>query len=246
MEMEYSVENEIIEDIGFVDENNIYNSTTNNPTNIVDKLSKRTLTSSSRNGEIKTLKPVTITPQLQQKKKISYDDLLSNMGMTLVNGKLELYNISKLPPPYQPPNNPKYRNVNDYTYQQNRMSQQSRPMQQQQQLQQQQFQQQQLQQQQLQQQQLQQQQLQQQQLQQQQLQQQQFQQQQFQQQEQEQPMTKQQYKKYLALEYLKNQEARNRIGQIKSKKLLFPTTGPGSVSINSSNMNRFFSFNTSR
>ena len=211
MEMEYSVENEIIEDIGFVDENNIYNSTTNNPTNIVDKLSKRTLTSSSRNGEIKTLKPVTITPQLQQKKKISYDDLLSNMGMTLVNGKLELYNISKLPPPYQPPNNPKYRNVNDYTYQQNRMSQQSRPMQQQQQLQQQQFQQ-----------------------------------QQFQQQEQEQPMTKQQYKKYLALEYLKNQEARNRIGQIKSKKLLFPTTGPGSVSINSSNMNRFFSFNTSR
>ena len=98
-----------IEDIGFIDENNIFNPTIVEPPPL------------SRTGIIKTLKPISTQPQVSQKKKnkISYDDLLSNMGMSLVNGKLELYNKSKLAPSYEEPNNPRYRNANDYRYHQN-------------------------------------------------------------------------------------------------------------------------------
>jgi hypothetical protein len=117
-------------------------------------------------------------PLQKKKKQISYDDLLSNMGMTLVNGKLEFntklqqQNVSPHPPIYQ--QHPQY--------------------------------------------------------------------QQQQQQQNRQPMTKQQYKKYLALEYLKQQHERNRIGEIKSKKLLFSNPNTiSNININkNSPMNRLF------
>jgi hypothetical protein len=53
------------------------------------------------------------------KKKISYDDLLSSMGMKIVNGKLELYNKNLIGRP-PPPTRPTPKNYEDYRYQQNR------------------------------------------------------------------------------------------------------------------------------
>ena len=138
---------------------------------------------------IKTLNVNTTPVQAPIKKKLNYDDLLSNMGMTLVNGRLELYNKSK-PYPVNPPP-PVYRNVAEYQYQQNRSQPQQQPNRMQPQ------------------------------------------------QQQSHPMTKQQYRKYLQQEYLKNQHERNRIGQIKSKKLMFsnPETAHN---IHIQNTNRFF------
>ena len=154
----------------------------------------------SKNSIIKTLKPNTnLQPNInihnsqKQKKKISYDDLLSNMGMTLVNGKLELYNISKIQSTnsayQQQPKKQQYRNVADYKYHQN----QQQP-----------------------------------------------------QQPQQQQITKQQYKKMIAIEYIKNQQERNRINQIKSKKLLFSNPDTIYKIQTTHNINRFFSFATTR
>jgi hypothetical protein len=55
-------------------------------------------------------------------------------------------------------------------------------------------------------------------------------------------MTEQQYKKHLQLEYLKNQYERQRVNQIKSKKILF--TNPNAlVNIKSyNNLNKMFQF----
>ena len=55
-------------------------------------------------------------------------------------------------------------------------------------------------------------------------------------------MTEQQYKKHLQLEYLKNQYERQRVNQIKSKKILF--TNPNTlVNIKSyNNLNKMFQF----
>jgi hypothetical protein len=53
------------------------------------------------------------------KKKISYDDLLSSMGMKIVNGKLELYNKNLIGRP-PPPTRPTPKNYEDYRYQQNK------------------------------------------------------------------------------------------------------------------------------
>ena len=131
--------------------------------------------------KIQTLPPPkqSSIPPLQKKKRVSYDDLLSNMGMKLINGKLELYNT-----------NTQLQQQNTTTYQPS-FQEQQHPLQQP---------------------------------------------------YSRQPMTKQQYKKYLALEYLKQQHERNRIGQIKSKKLMF--SNPNTISnihINqNSPMNRLF------
>ena len=110
----------MVEDIGYVDENNIFHK------NIIQ--------------------PPNNTPQ--QRKKISYDDLLTNMGIQLVNGKLELYNKNLIGQNSYPSKNP-YKNANDYHYKMNRMNRinqnnitQREPFQQQQQYQQQQYQQQ--------------------------------------------------------------------------------------------------------
>jgi len=82
----------MIEDIGYVDENNIFHK------NIIQ--------------------PV----QPPQRKKISYDDLLSNMGIKLINGKLELYNKNLMGQNSYPSKNP-YKNANDYYYKMNRTNQ---------------------------------------------------------------------------------------------------------------------------
>ena len=86
---------EEVEDIGYVDEQNKFYKT-----NAINRIPFH-------------------EKNVPKKKKISYDDLLSSMGMKLVNGKLELYNkklIGKPPPPNQ--STPK--NYEDYRYQQNR------------------------------------------------------------------------------------------------------------------------------
>jgi len=96
-----------------------------------------------------------------KKKQISYDDLLSNMGFKLNNGKLELYN--------------KKIQENQYTQRQDYQRQD-------------------------------------------------FQRQDYQSQRQDtqiKPMTKQQYKQLLRLQYIQNLKEKERINNIKSKKLLF-------------------------
>jgi hypothetical protein len=87
-----------------------------------------------------------------KKRQISYDDLLSNMGFKLNNGKLELYN--------------KKIQENQYTQSQYTQSQDTQI-------------------------------------------------------KQAQPMTKQQYKQLLRLQYIQNLKEKERINNIKSKKLLF-------------------------
>ncbi len=92
-----------------------------------------------------------------KKRQISYDDLLSNMGFKLNNGKLELYN--------------KKIQENQYTQSQYTQSQYTQS--------------------------------------------------QDTQIKQAQPMTKQQYKQLLRLQYIQNLKEKERINNIKSKKLLF-------------------------
>jgi hypothetical protein len=97
-----------------------------------------------------------------KKRQISYDDLLSNMGFKLNNGKLELYN--------------KKIQENQYTQSQYTQSQYTQS---------------------------------------------QYRQSQDTQIKQAQPMTKQQYKQLLRLQYIQNVKEKERINNIKSKKLLF-------------------------
>jgi len=97
-----------------------------------------------------------------KKRQISYDDLLSNMGFKLNNGKLELYN--------------KKIQENQYTQSQYTQSQYTQS---------------------------------------------QYRQTQDTQIKQAQPMTKQQYKQLLRLQYIQNVKEKERINNIKSKKLLF-------------------------
>jgi hypothetical protein len=113
-----------------------------------------------------------------KKRQISYDDLLSNMGFKLNNGKLELYNkkiqdnqYTQRPdqrsPTYQrseyQSQRPEYQSQRP-EYQSQRMDTQIKPAQ---------------------------------------------------------PMTKQQYKQLLRLQYIQNLKEKERINNIKSKKLLF-------------------------
>ena len=156
----------MVEDIGYVDENNIFHK------NIIQP-------------------PIQTQNQPPQKKKISYDDLLSNMGIKLINGKLELYNKNLMGQNSYPSKNP-YKNANDYHYKMNRINQnnivQKEPFQQQS-----------------------------------------HQQQSHQQQShQQQPLSKEQYKQYLRFHYLKQQKEREKINQIKSKKIQF--TNPNAYS----------------
>ena len=171
---------EEVEDIGYFDEHNKFHKT-----NTINKIPFH-------------------ENSVPKKKKISYDDLLSSMGMKIVNGKLELYNknlIGKPPPPTRP--TPK--NYEDYRYQQNRKYPNNQNPNNQnpnnqnpnnQNTNQNTF----------------------------------------------HPMTEQQYKKHLQLEYLKNQYERQRVNQIKSKKILF--TNPNTlVNIKSyNNLNKMFQF----
>lgn len=156
----------MVEDIGYVDENNIFHK------NIIQ----------TQNSSLN--KPI-LPPQ---RKKISYDDLLSNMGVQLINGKLELYNKNLIGQNSYPTKNP-YKNANDYHYKMNRTNEnniiQRQPFQQN-------------------------------------VQQQNVQQQHVQQQHvQQQPLSKEQYKQYLRFQYFKQQKERERINQIKSKKIQF-------------------------
>lgn len=143
----------MIEDIGYVDENNIFHK------NIIQH--SNTFSNKHYNTPIVSL---------PQRKKISYDDLLSNMGIQLVNGKLELYNKNLIGQNSYPSKNP-FKNANDYYYKMNRTNQnniiEKEPFQQQQSL------------------------------------------------------SKEQYKKYLQFQYFKQQKERERINQIKSKKIQF-------------------------
>ena len=160
-----------VEDIGYIDEKNIYHKTLNSKIETLKPIIRE-----NQPNKIETLKPFireNLTNkepirQVPKRKNISYDDLLSNMGVQLVNGKLELFNKSligkNIPPVINKP-----KNYTDIVYQQNRMNQskhfsQPQPIQQ---------------------------------------------------------MTKEQYKKKLQIEYIKNLQERERINQIKSKKLLF-------------------------
>lgn len=179
----------MIEDIGYVDENNIFHKNMTLPEN-------------------KCIPPPnkSIPPPRPQRKKISYDDLLSNMGIQLVDGKLELYNKNLIGQNNYSTKNT-FKNADDYYYKMNRTNQnniiQRQPFQQQPN--------------------------QRQPNQRQPIQRQPFQQQPIQQQPiQQQPKTKEQYKQYLRFQYLKQQKERERINQIKSKKIQF--TNPNASS----------------
>jgi hypothetical protein len=173
----------MIEDIGYVDENNIFHK------NMIIPENKPIL--SSNKPIQQPNKPIQqpIQPQRPQRKKISYDDLLTNMGIQLVDGKLELYNKNLIGQNNHSAKNT-FKNADDYYYKMNRTNQnniiqrqpfQQRPNQRQP-----------------------------------------NQRQPFQQQPiQQQPLTKEQYKQYLRFQYFKQQKERERINQIKSKKIQF-------------------------
>ena len=171
---------EEVEDIGYFDEHNKFYKT-----NAINKIPFH-------------------EKSVPKKKKISYDDLLSSMGMKIVNGKLELYNKNLIGRP-PPPTRPTPKNYEDYRYQQNRKypNQQNTFQNTNQNT---------------------------------------FQPIQNTFQNNTHPMTEQQYKKHLQLEYLKNQYERQRVNQIKSKKILF--TNPNAlVNIKSyNNLNKMFQF----
>jgi hypothetical protein len=129
-----------------------------------------------------------------KKRQISYDDLLSNMGFKLNNGKLELYNKKIQDNQYTQSQRPEYQQSPTYQrseyqrpeYQSQRMETQIKPAQ---------------------------------------------------------PMTKQQYKQLLRLQYIQNLKEKERINNIKSKKILF--SNPLSIqNINQSLgvPNKFFHF----
>ena len=168
----------MVEDIGYVDENNIFHK------NVIQQQN------SSLNAPI--LPP--------QRKKISYDDLLSNMGIQLINGKLELYNKNLIGQNSYPSKNP-YKNANDYYYKMNRTNQNNIIQQHQP-----------------------------------------FQKQPFQPQQnfQQQPLSKEQYKQYLRFQYFKQQQERERISQIKSKKIQFNNpTASYRIRVNTPNLKLF-------
>ena len=171
---------EEVEDIGYFDEHNKFYKT-----NAINKIPFH-------------------EKSVPKKKKISYDDLLSSMGMKIVNGKLELYNKNLIGRP-PPPTRPTPKNYEDYRYQQNRKYPNNQNQQN--------------------------------------INQQNINQQNINQQIQNiHPMTEQQYKKHLQLEYLKNQYERQRVNQIKSKKILF-TNPTALVNIKSyNNLNKMFQF----
>lgn len=129
-----------------------------------------------------------------KKRQISYDDLLSNMGFKLNNGKLELYNKKIQDNQYTQSQRPEYQQSPTYQrseyqrseYQSQRQDTQIKHAQ---------------------------------------------------------PMTKQQYKQLLRLQYIQNLKEKERINNIKSKKLLF--SNPLSIqNINQSLSvpNKFFHF----
>jgi hypothetical protein len=86
-----------VEDIGYIDEKNIYHKTLNSKIETLKPIIRE-----NQPNKIETLKPFireNLTNkepirQVPKRKNISYDDLLSNMGVQLVNGKLELFNKS--------------------------------------------------------------------------------------------------------------------------------------------------------
>ena len=176
----------MIEDIGYVDENNIFHKNMFLPENkSILPLNKPI----PPNKSISQNKPIppnkSISPQRPQRKKISYDDLLSNMGIQLIDGKLELYNKNLIGQNNHSSKNT-FKNADDYYYKMNRKNQNNIIHQQP------------------------------------------FQQQPFQQQPfQQQPLSKEQYKQYLQFQYLKQQKERERINQIKSKKIQF--TNPNAL-----------------
>jgi len=134
-----------------------------------------------------------------KRKQISYDDLLSNMGFKLNNGKLELYNkkidentytnqyqnnqnVKNQNIKYQNNQNVKYQNIKNQNIQEKNITQ-------------------------------------------------------------AQPMTKKQYRRLLQLQYLEKMKEKERINNIKSKKLLFSNP----LTINNINqsipvLNKFFQF----
>ena len=208
----------MVEDIGYVDENNIFHKNMTIPENKSILPYNKPVPPPQNKSISQPNKP--IPPQRPQRKKISYDDLLSNMGIQLIDGKLELYNKNLIGQNNYSAKNT-FKNADDYYYKMNRTNQNNI-------IQRQPFQQQRNQQQPFQQQPFQQQPNQQQRNQQQPNQQQPNQQQPFQQQRnQQQPKTKEQYKQYLRFQYLKQQKERERINQIKSKKIQF--TNPNAL-----------------
>ena len=151
-------------------------------------------------------KDITNNNTKNKRKQISYDDLLSNMGFKLNNGKLELYN-KKI-------DENTYTNQNQYTYQNNQninnqniknQNNQNIKNQNNQNIKNQNIQEKNI--------------------------------------TQAQPMTKKQYRRLLQLQYLEKMKEKERINNIKSKKLLFSNP----LTINNINqsipvLNKFFQF----
>lgn len=187
---------EEVEDIGYFDEEHkFYKTEQSNVINQIPFHKINNLNINSISSSIPNINSISKITTSIPKKKISYDDLLSSMGMKIINGKLELYNKNLIGKPLLP-SHPIPKNVEDYRYQQNRKNQnnQSYPMTE------------------------------------------------NRGNQNNHPMTEQQYRKHVQLQYLKNQYERQRINQIKSKKILF--TNPNtSVNIqNSNNLNKMFHF----
>jgi hypothetical protein len=95
------VQEEQVDDIGFIENNKFYNTTSNNIQNKrvfpPDKLLPKNVGGSNHN----IYNPNPNLVEKQEKKKVTYDDILSSLNMKVVNGKLQI--VRGDADSYQPP-----------------------------------------------------------------------------------------------------------------------------------------------
>ena len=228
-ELDYSDDYNNVEDIGYV-ENNVF----------VPSQPQKPILKSSLKAPQTVPMPSNVSSSLQppaKKKQVTYDDILSSLNMTVVNGKLQIVrnrtaeNVN-IQNQNQSQNQIQNQNIqskinskatNNYNqiqqqFQQQRQQPQIHQQQQQRQIQQQQQQQQQ---------------------------------EQFYDRQYEEPeesgatMTREQYKRLVLVQYLKNDAQRKRINEVKSKKMMFSNNNNHNITsqtMSSTDLNRLFRF----
>jgi hypothetical protein len=82
------VEDEQVDDIGFIENNKFYNTTSNHVQN-KRVLPSQTLLPKNVGGNGTIYNPNLVEKQ-PEKKKVTYDDILSSLNMKVINGKLQI------------------------------------------------------------------------------------------------------------------------------------------------------------
>lgn len=98
-------------DIGFIENNKFYNSNFNSHSQNKRVFPPEKLLGSGSNN----YNPIFIDKQKAEKKKVTYDDILSSLNMKVINGKLQIVRgdaDAYSPPPQKPYNRNRIENVN--------------------------------------------------------------------------------------------------------------------------------------